>query len=80
MISIDGSPGEGGGRIPRASLALSLVTGRPFRTERVRTRRQKPGLLNCRDYVRGKIRVLANPPRYPTESRTDFNPGLIAEV
>lgn len=44
MISIDGSYGEGGGQIIRTSLALSLVTGKPFRIERVRARREKPGL------------------------------------
>jgi hypothetical protein len=32
------------------------------------------------DYTLGKTRVLANPRGYPTESRTGFNPGLIAEV
>lgn len=45
MIIIDGSEGEGGGQILRTSLALSLVTGQPFRMERIRARRQKPGLL-----------------------------------
>jgi len=45
MIVIDGSEGEGGGQILRTSLALSLVTGQPFRMERIRARRQKPGLL-----------------------------------
>ena len=45
MITIDGSEGEGGGQILRTSLALSLVTGQPFRMERVRAKRQKPGLL-----------------------------------
>src|SRR6201987_340235 len=45
MILIDGSEGEGGGQILRTSLALSLVTGQPFRMERIRTKRQKPGLL-----------------------------------
>ncbi|HEX8707070.1 MAG TPA: RNA 3'-terminal phosphate cyclase [Pyrinomonadaceae bacterium] len=44
MISIDGSFGEGGGQIIRSSLALSLVTGKPFRVERVRAGRDKPGL------------------------------------
>jgi len=44
MISIDGSYGEGGGQIIRTSLALSLVTGKPFRIERVRARRERPGL------------------------------------
>lgn len=45
MITIDGSHGEGGGQILRTSLALSLVTGRPFRMERIRARRERPGLL-----------------------------------
>jgi len=44
MLTIDGSSGEGGGQILRTSLALSLVTGKPFRMERIRARRPKPGL------------------------------------
>jgi len=45
MLIIDGSQGEGGGQILRTALALSLVTGQPFRLENIRPRRQKPGLL-----------------------------------
>jgi RNA 3'-terminal phosphate cyclase (ATP) len=45
MITIDGSEGEGGGQILRTSLALSLVTDQPFRMDRIRAKRQKPGLL-----------------------------------
>src|SRR5262245_20843463 len=44
-ITIDGSAGEGGGQVLRTALALSLVTGRPFRIERIRARRAKSGLL-----------------------------------
>lgn len=44
MLPIDGSMGEGGGQIIRTSLALSLVTGKPFRVEGVRANREKPGL------------------------------------
>src|SRR5688572_24773039 len=44
MLTIDGSYGEGGGQIIRTSLALSLVTGKPFRAEHVRANREKPGL------------------------------------
>ncbi|MFH1265699.1 MAG: RNA 3'-terminal phosphate cyclase [Planctomycetota bacterium] len=44
MLTIDGSSGEGGGQILRTSLALSLVTGKPFRMERIRAQRPKPGL------------------------------------
>lgn len=45
MITIDGSQGEGGGQILRSALALSLVTGKPFRIENIRARRKKPGLM-----------------------------------
>ena len=44
MLIIDGSQGEGGGQIIRTSLALSLVTGKPFRAVHVRANRDKPGL------------------------------------
>jgi RNA 3'-terminal phosphate cyclase (ATP) len=44
MLCIDGSYGEGGGQIIRTSLALSLITGKPFRVTNVRARRDKPGL------------------------------------
>lgn len=45
MIIIDGSIGEGGGQILRTALALSMVTGQPFRIENIRAGREKPGLL-----------------------------------
>ncbi len=45
MIHIDGSHGEGGGQVLRTSLALSLVTGQPFRIENIRAGRDKPGLM-----------------------------------
>ena len=44
MIELDGTFGEGGGQILRSSLALSLLTGRPFHLRNVRARRAKPGL------------------------------------
>jgi RNA 3'-terminal phosphate cyclase (ATP) len=44
MIDIDGSMGEGGGQILRSSLALSLLTQKPFRLRRIRAKRAKPGL------------------------------------
>ena len=34
-ITIDGSEGEGGGQMLRTALALSLVSGRPFRIENI---------------------------------------------
>ncbi len=45
MITIDGSYGEGGGQILRTSLALSLVTGKPFSIHNIRAGRRKPGLM-----------------------------------
>lgn len=45
MIHIDGFFGEGGGQILRTSLALSLITGEPFRITRIRAGRKSPGLL-----------------------------------
>ncbi|MFO0948321.1 MAG: RNA 3'-terminal phosphate cyclase [Planctomycetota bacterium] len=45
LLVIDGSHGEGGGQILRTSLALSMVTGRPFRIDAIRAKRGRPGLL-----------------------------------
>jgi RNA 3'-terminal phosphate cyclase (ATP) len=45
VITIDGSRGEGGGQILRTALALSLITGKPFRIENIRANRKTPGLL-----------------------------------
>lgn len=43
-LELDGSAGEGGGQILRSALALSLVTGTPFRIHSIRARRANPGL------------------------------------
>lgn len=45
MLTIDGSQGEGGGQILRSALALSVITGTPFRIDNIRAGRAKPGLL-----------------------------------
>jgi RNA 3'-terminal phosphate cyclase (ATP) len=44
LVRLDGAHGEGGGQILRTSLSLSLLTGRPFRIDRIRANRDKPGL------------------------------------
>lgn len=45
MIIIDGSEGEGGGQMLRTALSLSLVTGKPFRIEKIRANRSRPGVM-----------------------------------
>jgi len=44
VLTLDGSAGEGGGQILRTALSLSIVTGIPFRIQRIRAARPKPGL------------------------------------
>ena len=44
FLEIDGSEGEGGGQVLRSALALSILTGRPFRLVNVRYNRTPPGL------------------------------------
>src|SRR5688572_32762228 len=44
VVEIDGSFGEGGGQILRTSLALSMITGRPFVMHSIRANRGTPGL------------------------------------
>lgn len=45
MLIIDGSYHEGGGQILRTALTLSLATRTPFRIEKIRAGRKRPGLL-----------------------------------
>src|SRR3954466_156407 len=45
MIVIDGSEGEGGGQVLRTALALSLITGEPFRIDKIRANRSRPGVM-----------------------------------
>lgn len=44
LVELDGSHGEGGGQILRSALALSILTGRPFKLVNIRANRPKPGL------------------------------------
>ena len=45
MVVIDGAQGEGGGQVLRSALTLSVLTGKPFYLQNVRSRRPKPGLM-----------------------------------
>jgi RNA 3'-terminal phosphate cyclase (ATP) len=45
MIVIDGSEGEGGGQVLRTALSLSILTGQPFRIEKIRANRSRPGVM-----------------------------------
>jgi RNA 3'-terminal phosphate cyclase (ATP) len=44
MIELSGSYGEGGGALIRTALALSTLTGKPFKINNIRSGRPKPGL------------------------------------
>jgi len=45
LIQLDGSQGEGGGQILRTSLALSVCLQKPFKIEKIRANRRRPGLM-----------------------------------
>src|SRR3989304_10318221 len=45
FLEIDGSFGEGGGQILRATLSLSCITGKPVRIFNIRKNPPKPGLM-----------------------------------
>jgi RNA 3'-terminal phosphate cyclase (ATP) len=44
-LELDGAQGEGGGQVLRTALTLSMITATPFRIDRIRAGRGKPGLL-----------------------------------
>ncbi len=44
MIVIDGGEGNGGGQVLRTALSLSVITGKPFTINDIRSKRPKPGL------------------------------------
>src|SRR5262245_40900980 len=81
VVEIDGSSGEGGGQILRTSLALSLLTGKPFHLRHIRARRSRPGLqpphLMC---VRAAAAVGGAHTRGDSKDSTDlvFEPGPVA--
>lgn len=80
MLVIDGSFGEGGGQILRSSLALSMVTGKPFRIDNIRARRPRPGLMRQHlTAVRAAAEICCAQLEGASlhSSRLDFRPGAV---
>jgi RNA 3'-terminal phosphate cyclase (ATP) len=79
-LVVDGSQGEGGGQILRTSLTLSMATGRPFRMERIRAGRPKPGLLRQHLTAIQAARTIAGAEvtgAEPGSATLTFRPGAI---
>jgi RNA 3'-terminal phosphate cyclase (ATP) len=81
FVELDGSFGEGGGQILRSSLALSLLTGKPFHLRHVRARRARPGLQPQHLMsVRAAAAIGAAQVRGASVGSTDlvFEPGAVS--
>ena len=70
MIELDGSEGEGGGQILRSALALSILTGRPFKLVNIRANRSQAGAAAAAPHVR---------PRRGDDQRRDLQ-GRVGRV
>jgi RNA 3'-phosphate cyclase len=81
MIHIDGSHNEGGGQILRTALALSVLTGKPFRAVKIRHHRPRPGLKNqhltCIRAVEQIAKVHVRGAR-PGSASVDFFPEAVS--
>lgn len=60
MLTINGSYLEGGGQIVRTSLALSVLTQKPFFVDKIRINRPEPGLKNQHLHGIRALRELCN--------------------
>src|SRR5690554_7939384 len=81
LIIIDGSQGEGGGQILRTSLALSAVTGTPFRAINIRAKRRKSGLLRQHLTAVRAAATVAGAELHGAELRSgeiEFRPGAVS--
>jgi len=80
MIEIDGSHGEGGGQIIRTALALSTITGKPFRANNIRKGREKSGLkaqhLACIEALKKICKAKTGPVSVGAEE-LEYIPGEI---
>ena len=81
MIHIDGSHMEGGGQIVRTALALSTLTGKPFRVDKIRHNRPKPGLkrqhISCIDALKHLASATRVDGAKPGSVSLEFVPGEI---
>ena len=80
-VTIDGSMGDGGGQILRTALALSLITGRPLKIEKIRAGREKPGLQRQHLAAVRAAREISGAHVGGAQlgsSAIDFAPGLVA--
>jgi RNA 3'-phosphate cyclase len=81
MITIDGSYEEGGGQILRTALAMATLTGKPFRAEKIRHGRPKPGLKAQHLACIAALRRLTSAGVTGAEAGSgsiEFHPGWIA--
>lgn len=82
-VVLDGGMGEGGGQVVRLSLALSCITGKSVRVDRIRHNRRTPGLgaqhvaaaRILRDMCGGALKG----DRVRSES-IEFRPGKVADT
>ncbi len=80
-LHIDGSHGEGGGQILRSSLALAIMTGKPFRIDNIRAKRKKSGLMRQHlTAVQAATQISGAETLGAAigSSRVDFTPGAVA--
>lgn len=80
MIVLDGSYGEGGGQMLRTSLVLSLLTGQPFRIERIRSGRSQPGLKPQHAHILKALLMMSDSgvdTMEPGATAVTFQPGRL---